>query len=187
MSVCLLSSPVSQPIESVVTEISIDADKVRSWRCGQIVVRDGELVTVHRRFFGASASIVQVIWQAGWGRSNNSQCVIDYHSPLGMPGFITLDYIRAGQTAGYRTFRQAVRVLEQIAQIKKVHAIVAHVTNPLITDRLLTRLGWERHCLNWKGRHWIRRFDHSNTVGRTRWPTVTRDESERMLQSELQV
>jgi hypothetical protein len=164
MSVSLLAPPVSRSIGTVVANVSIDADQVRSWRCGRIIVCDGELVAVRRRFFNASASIAQVMWQAGWGRSDNSQCVIDYHSPLGMPGFITLDYIRSGQKAGYRTLRQAVRTLEQIARIKQVHAIVAHVTNPLITDRFLTRLGWQQHCLTWKGRHWIRRFESNSGV-----------------------
>jgi hypothetical protein len=49
-------------------------------------------------------------------------------------------------------------MLDEIARIKGAHAIVCHVTNGRISDRLLRRWGWEAHCLNWKGRHFIKRF-----------------------------
>ena len=52
----------------------------------------------------------------------------------------------------------AGHVLDEIARIRGATAIVAHVTNHNITDRLLVRLGWQQHMPHWKGRHWIRRF-----------------------------
>ncbi len=75
-----------------------------------------------------------------------------------MPQFLTLDYIRSGRRAGYTSFLAASHVLDEIARLRGAVAIVAHVSNAGISDRLLERLGWQRHLPHWSGRHWIRRF-----------------------------
>ncbi|TWU46301.1 hypothetical protein Poly51_56970 [Rubripirellula tenax] len=135
-----------------------DAEKLRKWRYGRIVMRGGAFVEVQRRLTCGSVSMAQVWWQAKYGRNDDDVCWIDYHQPLGMRSFLTLDYIRAGTLAGYKSFIGACNVLDEVARIRGANAIVAHVSNGNISDRLLTRLGWERHLLSWKGRHWIRRF-----------------------------
>lgn len=142
-----------------IVDLELESSRVARLRCGRIEVTDGRLVAVHPRRMVAAASVAGVWWDIFAGRGDHQRCEIDFHVPRGMPAFVTLDYIRAGRRAGYANFRRAVRTLEQIAIIKGSHAIVAHVTNPMITDRLLTRLGWQEHCLNWRGRHWIRRFE----------------------------
>ncbi len=135
-----------------------DGDKIRRWRCGRIVMKDGRLVEIQHRLMCGSASVAQVWWQAKYGRSDDDVCWLDYHQPLGMRQFLTLDYIRSGKQAGYKTFVGACKMLDEIARIRSAVAIVAHVTNHSISDRLLQRLGWQRHLHHWKGRHWIRRF-----------------------------
>ncbi len=135
-----------------------DADKIRRWRSGRIVMKAGRLVEVQRRLTTGSVSVAQVWWQAKYGRSDDDVCWIDYHQPFGMSQFLTLDYVRAGNRAGYQSFRGAAHVLDEIARLRGSLAIVAHVTNSQLTDRLLVRLGWQRHLDGWKGRHWIRRF-----------------------------
>lgn len=134
------------------------ADQIRRWRYGRIVMQAGRLVEVQRRLTCGSASVAQVWWQAKYGRNDDDICWLDYHQPFGMPTFLTLDYIRAGSLAGYKTFAGACHVLDEIARIRGSNAIVAHVTNHNISDRLLSRLGWEQHMEQWSGRHWIRRF-----------------------------
>ncbi|MCG8648264.1 MAG: hypothetical protein MI861_00435 [Pirellulales bacterium] len=134
------------------------AEKIRRWRCGRIVMRDGRLVEVQRRLFCGSVSVAQVWWQAKYSRCDDDVCWLDYHQPMGMPQFLTLDYIRSGRSAGYKTIVGACNVLNEIARIRSVSAIVAHVTNRSISDRLLRRLGWQQHLQHWNGRHWIRRF-----------------------------
>lgn len=141
-----------------VTDLIAEADRIRRWRCGRIVMKSGRLVEIQHRLMCGSVSVAQVWWQAKYGRSDDDLCWLDYHQPFGLPGFLTLDYIRAGQFAGYKTFIGAVNVLEDIARLRSASAIVAHVTNHSISDRFLQRCGWERHLLDWKGRHWIRRF-----------------------------
>ena len=102
--------------------------------------------------------MAQVWWQSRYGRPTDDLCWMDYHQPWGSPGFLTLDYVRSGTQAGYKTFIGACHVLDEIARIRGAVAIVAHVSNGAISDRLLQRLGWQRHLEHWSGRHWIRRF-----------------------------
>lgn len=134
------------------------ADQIRRWRCGRIVMRDGRLVEIQHRLICGSVSVAQVWWQAKYGRSDENVCWLDYHQPLGMPAFLTLDYVRSGTSAGLKTLIGAGHVLDEIARLRGVSAMVAHVTNGTISDRLLTRLGWQRHQEQWSGRHWIKRF-----------------------------
>lgn len=141
-----LANPVDHP------------DSIRRWRCGRIIMRAGKLVCVQRRLFVGSVSMAQVWWQSRYGRPDDDLCWLDYHQPWGMPGFLTLDYIRSGRRAGYKTFVGACHVLDEIARIRRASAIVAHVSTESISDRLLERLGWQRHLNHWSGRHWIRRF-----------------------------
>lgn len=135
-----------------------EAEKIRRWRCGRIVMQAGRLVEVQRRLSSGSVSMAQVWWQAKYGRNDDEICWIDYHQPIGMSAFLTLDYVRSGTRAGYRSFRGATVVLDEIARLRGTLAIVAHVSNGNISDRLLVRLGWQRHLDSWNGRHWIRRF-----------------------------
>ncbi len=134
------------------------AAQLRRWRCGRIVMQSGRLVEIQHRLFCGNVSVAQVWWQAKYGRPDDDLLWLDYHQPIGMRAFLTLDYIRSGTHAGYKTLLGACRVLDEIARIRNAQAIVAHVTNSQISDRLLHRLGWEQHQKQWKGRHWIRRF-----------------------------
>lgn len=131
---------------------------IRRWRRGRIVMRSGKLVRVEKRWLTGSVSMAQVWWQSRYGRPNDDLCWLDYHQPRGMPGFLTLDYVRSGRAAGFKSFIGACHVLHEIARLRGASAIVAHVSNGYISDRFLQRMGWERHLQNWSGRHWIRRF-----------------------------
>lgn len=134
------------------------ARQLRRWRCGRIVTQNGKLLRVERRLLTGSVSMAQVWWQSRHGRPADDLCWLDYHKPLGMPAFLTLDYVRSGRKAGYKTFLAAIHVLNEIARIRSVTAIVAHVSTESISDRFLERQGWQRHMEQWSGRHWIRRF-----------------------------
>ena len=134
------------------------AAQVRRWRCGRIVMQSGRLLEIQHRLLCGNVSVAQVWWQAKYGRTDDDLLWLDYHQPIGMPAFLTLDYIRSGTRAGYKTLLGACHVLDEIARERNAQAIVAHVTNAQISDRLLQRLGWEQHLNHWQGRHWIRRF-----------------------------
>lgn len=138
--------------------IDESADQLKRWRCGRIVMADGRLVEVQRHLLGGSVSVAQVWWQTHFRALPVDHCTLDYHQPFGARGFLTLDYIHSGVACQYKTFVGAIRILEEIARIRRTLAIVAHVSTRAISDRLLVRLGWERHQEQWSGRHWIRRF-----------------------------
>ena len=143
---------------SYITDIEASTDKLRRWRCGRIVMQAGKLVRIERRLMCGSASMAQVWWQAKYGRTDDDLVWLDYHQPFGMPAFLTLDYVHSGSKAGYRSFIGAINLLSDIARIRGAKAIVAHVSNGKISDRLLLRQGWQQHMPKWNGRHWIRRF-----------------------------
>ena len=141
----MLTQSVADPTQAT--------EQIRRWRCGRIIMQAGQLQRVERRWLPGSVSIAQVWWQSQFGRSGDDQCWLDYHQPIGMPSFLTLDYIRSGHAAGYKSFVGACHVLDEIARIRGAAAIVAHVSAASISDRLLQRLGWERHLEHWSGRH----------------------------------
>lgn len=138
--------------------LSDHVDAIKQLRCGRILMESGCLVAIEEHRFASPVSIAQVWWESNHGRIRGDVCHLDFHVPRGMQGFITLDYVRSGDQTSYKTFRGACNLLNEIARIQNACAIVAHITNGRITDRLLERNGWQRHMKNWRGRHFIRRF-----------------------------
>lgn len=141
-----------------VSDPILGARELRLWRCGQIVTDAGKLVTIRHRPWPCAGSVAQVWLHARVTRWNDDRCVLDYHQPLGMRGVLTVDLIRSGERAQYQTFSAAVHLLDEVARIRKCKALVANVSNASLSDRLMTRFGWERHLEHWPGRHWIKRF-----------------------------
>ena len=141
-----------------VSDPRLNERKIRNWRCGRILMRAGKLVEIQHRLLCGNVSVAEVWLQAKFGRRDDDYCWLDYHQPVGMPSFLTLDYIRTGTLASYNTFIGAYHILGEIARIRSSVAVVAHVTNRSISDRLMMRHGWEQHMQHMSGRHWIRRF-----------------------------
>ena len=63
----------------------------------------------------------------------------------------------------------ALLVLDEIAKLKRTDAIVCEVSNWRISDRLLTRWGWESHLGESRRRHFIKRFYGDYTAVTDRW------------------
>jgi len=141
-----------------VTDPITGANELRRWRCGRIRMQSGRLVRIEHRLTASRSSIAKVWWQAKYGRMHDDTCCLDYHQPLGMPAFLTLDYVHAGKSAGYKSLIGSLEILSEIARLRGSLAIVAHVSNRSISDRFLRRCGWQPHLEDWAGRHWIRRF-----------------------------
>jgi len=133
-------------------------ETLRTLRSGRILMRGGRLEAIQKHWVSSPVSIAQVWWESRHGRLGGDVCRLDFHIPRGLSNFITLDYIRSGRGASYKTFVGACHVLDEVARIRGADAIVAHVTNGQLSDRLLHRLGWQRHMPDWRGRHFIRRF-----------------------------
>ena len=140
-----------------VTDIRRQADVLRSWRNARIIMQNGQLVAIRKRFWPLPASIARVWFQTRFRAGNRDECILEYRSPR-MGGFIILDYIQSGPSTQLATFRGACQLLDEIARLRGAVAILAHVSTDAITDRLLKRWGWEPHASHMRGRHWIKRF-----------------------------
>lgn len=150
-------------------QLSEDARRISGWRCGRIVTEAGRLLGVFGRRWPHYGNWLQVIWDLHFRPVERDRCEVFYHQPLASPKFLTLSYVHAGARTSISTLYLAALVLDEIARIRKADAIVSHVTNDRITDRLMQRWGWEPHCLKWRGRHFIRRFYGSYPDLPTHW------------------
>ena len=70
----------------------------------------------------------------------------------------------------YRTFRASLKVLDAIAALKQIDAIVCDAANARLSDRFMARQGWEPHKPQRWHRNYIRRFYGEYPVGRVLAP-----------------
>jgi hypothetical protein len=71
---------------------------------------------------------------------------------------LALKYIVSTHGTSYQTFRAALVVLDWVAELKQIDAIVCDAANIRLSDRLMARLGWEPHKPQRWHRNYIRRF-----------------------------
>jgi hypothetical protein len=131
---------------------------VRQRRSGRIVVQNGRLDAIYGRWLAYQGNLVQVLWDRHLRMMTEDRCELYYHSPRSSSGTLTLDYVRSGPRTSLSSFYGATLVLDEIARLKQAMIMVCHVTNDRISDRLLKRWGWQSHCPDWSGRHFIKRL-----------------------------
>lgn len=141
-----------------VTAIASSREVLRQRRAGRIVTRSGRLQAVYGRWWPYSGNLLRVQLDTLFPSSDEDRCELFYHVPSSAAGFVTLDYVHSGPRTSLASCYAATLVLDEIATLKQSNAIVCHVTNRRISDRLLTRWGWQAHCQHWKGRHFIKRL-----------------------------
>ena len=91
-------------------------------------------------------------------RCSGNRCRLYFNQPRRFPNFLSVPYIVSSHGTSYKTFLATAHALDQVAKIKRTDALLCHVVNRSLSDRIMERLGWERHCLNRFGRHFIKRF-----------------------------
>lgn len=125
-----------------------------------IDVSVGRLVAVRQRLWPKSISRLGVWWQnfRSHARRRGDYCRLYYSQPAGMPRYLALKFVVSRRDTTLKTFRGALRVLDEIARIKGSDAIVCEAGNSRISDRLLRRWGWEPHVPSNRRRHYIKRF-----------------------------
>ena len=141
-----------------VTSIAKQTKQIVSRRAGCIHVASGNLIAVTGRWWPYAGNHLQATFDYRLRPLKEDLCQLYFHEPFGSPGFLTLSYVRSGDKTSLSSFYGATLVLDAIAELKGSNAIVCNVTNDRITDRLLARWGWEMHCDDWPGRHFIKRF-----------------------------
>lgn len=142
-----------------VSDLRQAAAAVRRARCGRIAMADQRFVSVQLRPWPKLVSLPEVWWGRRFHqRHPGDNCWLYYHQPWRLPNFLALTYVVSGGDATLGTFHGALVILDEIARLKQSDAIVCDVTNRRISDRLLSRWGWEPHVLHSRRRHFIKRF-----------------------------
>jgi len=148
------------PIIQSVYDLQDSSTVLRQRRYGMIECRDGEFVRVQLRPWPKISSIVEARWMVAWKNRwrKHDVCRLYYNQPLMHRNYLALSLIESTRQTRLKTVMAALRVLDTIASIKTTDAILAEVTNSVISDRVLKRFGWQPHLERSRGRHWIKRF-----------------------------
>ena len=148
------------PLWESVTDLRAGESTLRRRRYGLIQVSESRLQAIHLRPFAKMISRPEALWLGRWthGRLAGDRCWLYYNQPLGHSNFLAVKYVVSSRECRFATLKAAMTVLEEVARIKGTGAALCHLTNSRISDRLLAREGWERHCLSSFGRHYIKRF-----------------------------
>jgi hypothetical protein len=147
------------PLFQTVTDLRRGAEALRRRRYGAIEMIDGRLKAIYLRPWPKLISCGEIWFQQFLflgGRSD--RCLLYYDQPWRAPNFLALKYLVSSRGATYRTVHRAAMVLDEVARIKRIDAIVCEAWNLRLSDRLLKRCGWERHFHTSRRRHYIKRF-----------------------------
>jgi hypothetical protein len=151
-----------------VTDLVAQADVIRARRYGVIEVIDGRLERVRLRPWPKIVSISSILFLGQWQhRRLSGNCVwVYYNQPRRFRNFLAVRYAVSSRDCTYATARTAARVLDEIARIKSIDALLCDVAFSRISDRLLARWGWSAHKPQRFHRNYIKRFYGS-------YPTAT--------------
>lgn len=145
-----------------VTDLNSGCETLMRRNYGVIEVEASSLKAIHLRPYPKLISQIE-IWSLGWLKhrlTKGDRCRLYYNQPLSCPGFLSLQYVESACGSTLATFRTALRIFDEIAAVKRVGAVLCEASNVRISERLLERWGWERHCRNSPYRHYIkRRYD----------------------------
>jgi hypothetical protein len=143
-----------------ITDVDAGRDQLRARSHGVIETAGGELRAIHLRRWPKFVSRTE-LWPLGpryHAGGEADQCLLYYNQPRRMPNFLALRYIVSTAGTSYRTFRKALTVLDAVAELKRIDAIVCDAANIRLSERLMERLGWEPHKPQRWHRNYIRRF-----------------------------
>ena len=148
-----------RPFETIL-DIETSRERIRARRYGVIETASGDLRAVHLRPWPKLASLPEFLplGPRYHCRGAADRCLLYYNQPRRMPNFLALKYIVSTRGTSYATFRAALAVLDAIAELKQIDAIVCDAANIRLSDRLMARLGWEPHKPQRWHRNFIRRF-----------------------------
>lgn len=145
----------------IVTDLSDERQQaiVRGRRYGMIEMLDGRLRRIVFRPLPSLAGPFDLAWGQLVHRVRpGDRCWLYFNQPRGLEQFLSLKFVMSTRRATLATFRGALNVLDDIAEIKRIDAIVCDAANGRISGRLLTRWGWQSHKPQRWHRNYIKRF-----------------------------
>jgi hypothetical protein len=132
---------------------------VRRRRYGRIEMADGRLRRIVFRPLPKLAGPLD--WPLGQGihrAAASNRCWLYFNQPRGLEAFLALKWVVSTSRATLASFRGALEVLDQVADLKGVDALVCDAANWRISDRLLARWGWQSHLPQRWHRNYIKRL-----------------------------
>ena len=143
-----------------IIDLRTSADELRRRCYGVIEMAAGRLAAVHFRPWPKLISLPEALYLSRWQRQflTGDRCWLYYDQPLLHRNFLAVKYVLSSHDCTFATLKGAMTVLEEIARIKRTDAALADVSNVKISDRLLAREGWQRHCQPSFHRHFIKRY-----------------------------
>ena len=120
------------PLFQTVHDLLEDAAILRSRRYGVVHMADGRLQEIVLRPWPKLISLPEVLMFGGsfHDRAEGDSCWLYYNQPWRHSNFLALKYVLSSREATFATFRGALIVLDEIARIKRIDAVVCEVTNP---------------------------------------------------------
>jgi hypothetical protein len=143
-----------------ISDFQTGRERIRSGRYGVIEIAGGSLRAIHLQPWPKLFSFSE-LWPVAFryhARGQADRCLLYYNQSWSQPNYLALKYIASTNGTTYRTFRASLVVLDAIAELKRVDAILCDAANLRISDRLLARFGWEAHKPQRWHRNFIRRF-----------------------------
>ncbi|QDT00110.1 hypothetical protein [Adhaeretor mobilis] len=151
---------MGSPFHTTVENLDSGSDLLRWKRYGVIVARNGTFEAVHLKAWPKLIAWPE-IWPVGSRyhvAGTGDACWLYYNQPRRFSNFLAVKYMVSTRGASLATCQTALRMLDQIAEIKRTDAILCDVTNSRLSDRLLQRFGWEAHRPQRWHRNFIKRF-----------------------------
>ncbi len=136
---------------------SVDSNSV-AIRYGVVEVHNDRSYRIYRRLLPKMPSVWEAWLDAKWRRLPENQLRLYYNVSYRCEGYMILAYAQAGQNTSVANFRTGLSVLEEVAKLKRLQAIVCHATNPRLTERVMNYFGYTRHATHLKGYHYIKRL-----------------------------
>ncbi len=148
------------PLFETVTDLHDGADVLRRRRYGVIEMVDGRLRQIRLRPFPKLISAPEVLLLGRWihRKRRGDRCLVFYNQPRRHDQFLAVTYAVSSRNSTLASLRQAQAVLDEIARLKGIDALLCDVATSRISERLLRRWGWEPHApVRWH-RNFIKRF-----------------------------
>jgi len=150
----------SMPIIETITDVASASERLRLARYGVIQAAAGECQWVQIRAWPQLLSWRE-IWPVGHryhARGPSDRCRIYYNQPRRASSFIALKYLVSTRDTSYATVKAALQMLDHIAALKQVDAMLCDAANSRLSDRMMQRHGWASHApMPWR-RNFIKRF-----------------------------
>ena len=149
-----LASLALTPVYSV----EENAEKVSSWRYGEIELANGRLNAIYPRWWPRMGSLWESRWDNFYRTMPADHCIAYYAFPHSAPGYMSVLYARSGPNTQYKTVYSAVSTMDQIAKLRNSNAIVCQMVSQRGTERLMNRWGYVRHATSLGDNHYIKRL-----------------------------